>query len=38
MNIMNITVTANLWFILCLCLVCMLVGMLLNGRSGGHHR
>jgi hypothetical protein len=33
---MDITLTLNLWFVVTLCLVCMLTGgLLFNGRSGG---
>jgi UPF0716 family protein affecting phage T7 exclusion len=39
MNIMNLAITINIWFLLCLCFASALVGMLLATRhSGGHYR
>jgi hypothetical protein len=37
MNIMNATVTVNFWFIITLCLVFLIVGLLVGGRRGPGH-
>ncbi len=35
---MNFAVTVNLWFLLSLCLVFLVIGLLLGGRSGSRDR
>jgi hypothetical protein len=39
MNFMDITFAVNLWFLVALCVMCMLIGgWLFNGRSSGRDR
>ena len=35
MNLMNITLTVNFWFVVSLCLFFLILGLLLGMRSGG---
>jgi hypothetical protein len=34
---MDMTLTVNIWFLVSLCLACLVVGLLLGGRAGSRH-
>ncbi len=35
---MNVTITVNVWFLISLCLICTIIGMLLNRRARDDRR
>ena len=34
---MDMTLTVNVWFLVSLCLACLVIGLLLGGRAGSRH-